>query len=241
MELTHGHLLGGRVRYAQPKDGFRSGIEPVLLAAAVPARTGERVLEAGTGAGAALLCLRARVNGIMGVGVERDAELARVAADNAVANNAASLEFIAGEIETVELSGRFDHACANPPYHRPSGTRSPVPQRDRAKRGSAELLGAWCVALGRRLHPGGTLTLILPAAMLEPCLAALSVADCKAHAILPLWPGLGRAAKLVLVQGLKGGRSPLRMLPGLVLHAQAGGFTEAAEAILRDGAAVTLG
>ena len=54
MEVTQGHLLGGRVRYAQPRSGFRSGIEPVLLAAAVPARPGERVLEAGSGAGAAL-------------------------------------------------------------------------------------------------------------------------------------------------------------------------------------------
>ncbi|HLB98700.1 MAG TPA: SAM-dependent methyltransferase, partial [Acetobacteraceae bacterium] len=61
MKLTEGHLLGGRVRYAQPREGFRSGIEPVMLAAAVPARTGERVLEAGSGAGAALLCLAARV------------------------------------------------------------------------------------------------------------------------------------------------------------------------------------
>src|SRR5277367_7136876 len=82
MELTEGHLLGGRVRYAQPRDGFRSGIEPVLLAAAVPARAGERVLEVGSGAGAALLCLAARVSGVVGLGLERDAALAALAADN---------------------------------------------------------------------------------------------------------------------------------------------------------------
>ena len=40
METTEGHLLGGRVRYAQPRAGFRSGIEPVLLASFVPARPG---------------------------------------------------------------------------------------------------------------------------------------------------------------------------------------------------------
>jgi tRNA1Val (adenine37-N6)-methyltransferase len=53
MVTTEGHLLGGRIRYRQPDTGFRSGLEPVLLAASVPARPGEHVLEAGTGAGAA--------------------------------------------------------------------------------------------------------------------------------------------------------------------------------------------
>ena len=48
-DITHGHLLDGRVRYAQPAKGFRSGIEPVLLAASIPARAGQRVLEGGTG------------------------------------------------------------------------------------------------------------------------------------------------------------------------------------------------
>jgi len=67
-DATHGHLLGGSVQYAQPRHGFRSGIEPVLLAASVPAKAGDRVLEGGSGAGAALLCVAARVAGVDGVG-----------------------------------------------------------------------------------------------------------------------------------------------------------------------------
>ena len=46
-------LLGGRVPYVQPTHGHRSGIEPVLLAASIPARAGHMVLEGGAGAGAA--------------------------------------------------------------------------------------------------------------------------------------------------------------------------------------------
>jgi tRNA1(Val) A37 N6-methylase TrmN6 len=55
MLTTDGHLLGGRVIYRQPATGFRSSIEPVLLAASVPSTPGEHILEAGTGHGAALL------------------------------------------------------------------------------------------------------------------------------------------------------------------------------------------
>ena len=53
--------------------------------------------------------------------------------------------------------------------------------------------------------------------------------------MLPLWPRANEAARLVLVRGIKGGRGPFRMLPGMVLHAADGGFTPAAQAILRDG------
>src|SRR5271157_4597269 len=152
MELTQGHLLGGLVRYAQPRRGFRSGIEPVLLAAAVPARPGERVLEAGSGAGAALLCLAARVPGISGLGVERDPALVAVAARNAAANGWAELAFLAADIAAAPDLGRFDHAFANPPYHAGGGTASPDTARDSARRATPELFATWAVAMGRWLR-----------------------------------------------------------------------------------------
>ena len=48
-------LLGGRVRLRQPREGYRAGLDAALLAAAVDARPGERLLEAGCGVGGALL------------------------------------------------------------------------------------------------------------------------------------------------------------------------------------------
>ncbi len=238
MHVTEGHLLGGKVRYAQPATGFRSGLEPVLLAAAVPAQPGEQVLEGGSGAGAALLCLAARVPGIAGVGVEQDPGLADLANRNATANAASTLSFIAARLEDAELPGPFDHAMANPPYHAPAGTSSPDATRNGAKRAYPGLLAAWARLLGRTLRRHGTLTLILPAAHLADCLQALEAAHCPASAVLPLWPKSGRAAKLMLVQGRRLGRTPLRLLHGLVLHRQDGGFTPEAEAILRDGASL---
>ena len=50
----------------------------------------------------------------------------------------------------------------------------------------------------------------------------------------------GGRRKLVLLRGVKGGRGALRVLPGLVLHAAAGGFTPEAEAVLRDGEALAM-
>jgi len=100
------------------------------------------------------------------------------------------------------------------------------------------LLGAWARALAAPLRHRGTLTFILPAGSLPECLDAMAAVGCAASAVLPLWPKRGRPAKLVLVRGVKNGRAPLQLLPGLVLHEADGSFTPAAEAVLRGGAAL---
>jgi len=240
MDLTEGHLLGGRVRYAQPRSGFRSGIEPVLLAAAIPARPGERVLEAGTGAGAALLCLTARVAGISGLGVERDPDLVAVATRNAAENAWPGLTFLAADITEALDIGQFDHAFANPPYHPAQGTPSPDAARDAARRARPDLFARWARAMGRRLPSHGTLTWIVTVVALPDCIAALTDAGCPPSALLPLWPRAGQNAKLALLRGVKGGRGGFRVLPGIVLHAESGAFTGDAEAILRHGGALAI-
>lgn len=240
LATTDGHLLDGRLRYAQPESGFRTGIEPVLLAASIPAGSGEHVLEAGTGAGAALLCLCARVPGVRAVGVELDSALARLAGANARANGFSSFAIIAGAVETAALPGPFDHALANPPYHAPDGTESPVAARETAKRGSGALLRAWVMRLGAVLRRRGSLTLIVPAGMVPACLAGMAEADTPCTAIFPLWPKAGRAAKLVLLRGIRQARTPVRLMPGLVLHQPDGSFTPEAQAVLREGAALDI-
>ncbi len=203
METTDGHLLGGRVRYVQPAQGFRSGVEPVLLAAAIPAREGDRVLEGGSGAGAGLLCLAARVSGITGFGIERDPSLAALAQLNAVANGWTSLTFLSASVEVMPETGRFDHAFANPPFHIAAGTPSPVRNRVEAKHADPDLLAIWAKSLASYLRPRGTLTFIASAADVPACIEAFAVAQCGSIALLPLWPRHGRAAKRALLQGVE--------------------------------------
>jgi tRNA1Val (adenine37-N6)-methyltransferase len=234
VETTDGTLLGGRVRYAQPARGFRSGIEPVLLAAAVPARPGERVLEGGSGAGAGLLCLAARVGGLSGVGVERDPTLAALMRANAGANGFAALLSVAGDVLALPVRGAFAHSFANPPYHDLAGT-PPEAGRDGAKRAAPGQLAAWAAALGGALRHRGTLSLILPPARLEEALAGCARAGCGSVRLFPLWPHAGEPARLLMLNAVRGGREKLAVLPGLVLHRRPGEFTEEAEACLRAG------
>ncbi len=233
-------LLDGRVRHDQPEAGHRTGIEPVLLAASISARPGERVLEGGTGSGAALLCLAHRVPGIVGLGLEIDPAIAALAGANAAANKLDTLDFLATDLTTWRTGVCFDHAMSNPPWHAPATTASPDSGKDRAKRAVPGLFAAWAAALARPLRHRGTLTLVIAAAHADMALAAIGAAGCGSLALLPLWPRAGNPARLVLVRGVKGGRGPFRLLPGLVLHERDGGFTSEAQSILRDGAALLL-
>ncbi|HEY1411835.1 MAG TPA: methyltransferase [Rhodopila sp.] len=232
METTDGYLLGGRILYRQPATGFRSGIEPVLLAATIPVQAGEHVLEAGTGAGAALLCLTARVPGVQATGIEVAPAMAELALANAKANGFANIQIIADRIETASLPRQFDHAMANPPYHLAGGSASPDAARETAKRGSERLIRDWIARLGDALRTRGSLTLIAPAGLVPASLAGMAASRCPCTVIFPLWPKADRPAKLVLLRGVKGARTPMRLMPGMVLHQPDGSFTNRAQAIL---------
>ena len=237
MLTTSGFLLGGRVPYIQPAAGYRTGIEPVLLAASIAAQPGQRVLEAGLGAGAGLLCLLARVPGIAATGVELDPAMAGLASHNLCGSGAA---VITGDILSVTGLASFDHAYANPPWHDPSGTPSPNPGRRAAKQAAAGTLAAWVACLAGCVRPGGSVTVLVPAHQAGNALEALQASTCGGRTLFPLWPKAGRDAKLVLVRGLRGRRAHGRVAPGLVLHDSGGCYTAEADAVLSKGAPLTL-
>lgn len=238
-DTTEDLLLGGRVRLHQPVKGFRAGLDAVLLAAFVPARPGQRVLEAGCGSGAAFLCLAARVPSVSVAAVEREAAMAALARENAAANGVAA-EVTEGDVADAALGralGPCDHAFANPPYW-PGGTPPPGAVRRAATHEGGAGLEAWARFLAAALRTGGTASLVLPAARFDAGIAALRAAGCGSLVMLPLAPRAGQAAKRVLLRGRKGGRGPARLLPPVALHEEDGAFTPAVEAVLRHAAAL---
>lgn len=237
---TEDRLLGGRVVLSQPREGLRAGHDAVLLAASVPARAGETVLELGCGAGAAFLCLAARVPGLAIVAVEREPALAALARTNAARNGLAGrVTVIEGDVADPGLRRalpRAAHGFANPPFWS-DGTAPPGALRRAATHDAA--LADWAACLAAAVAPRGSVRLILPAARFAEGLAALAGTGFGSPSLLPLWPRAGVAAKRVILGARRGGRGPGRVLPGLVLHAGEGPTPEA-EAVLREAAALGL-
>ena len=232
-------FLGGRVSAQQPHMGFRSGLDAVILAASVPAHEGDHALELGCGAGIASLCLAARVTGCAITGVDSEAGLVALAAANAAVNGLGDrLSFVAGDALALsrELRRDFDHVFLNPPFHDSAGQRPLDRERAVALHDEGKL-SDWVSAAQRRVRSGGSLTVIVRTDRLPEVLRTLPD---RGLVLFPLWPRDHEPARRVVVQARKDARAPLQLLPGLVLHASDGCYTPAAEAVLKEGAALAL-
>lgn len=242
VETTEDGLLDGRVRLIQPKVGYRAGMDAALLAAAVDAQPGERALEAGCGAGAALFQAAFRAPEASFVGVERDEQALQLAGRN-VALNGMDARVIArmGDIgQGFAALGflapgepPFDLAFANPPfYDDPRTLRAPHPGKQAAWMAETGL-DSWTRFLLKAVREGGRVIMIHRAERLLDVLALFS-GQAGSMQVRAIHPYADEAAKRVLVRAVKGGKAPLALLPPLVLHDRSGAkHTAEAEAILR--------
>jgi tRNA1(Val) A37 N6-methylase TrmN6 len=237
-DVTEDRLLGGRVLLRQPAQGYRAAIDPVFLAAAVAAGPQQAVLDVGCGAGAAMLCLAARVPQCRIVGFETRRELVRLAGDNAILNDMAPrVSVMVGDLlqPPPRLSpGAFDHVMANPP-HLETGRGPPAATEAKTAatvEGAADLR-RWLRFCLMMVRSKGTVTLIHRADRIDALLSEIA-GRAGEVVVFPLWPGAGKPASRVLVRARKDIAAPARLAAGLVLHRPDGRFTEEAEAVLRE-------
>ena len=246
-EHTEDAVLGGRLRLTQKKSGHRVGHDAILLAAAIAANPGDRVADLGAGIGAAGLALAVRVAGINVTLVERDAELAAIAAENIARNGledraAAVLLDVTAPSDAFAAAGlgpgSFDGVLMNPPFNTQQNV-SPDAGRRTAHVAPDGSLARWIDAASWLLHSAGTLTMIWRADGLAQVLSALEF-NFGGIVVRPVHGRAGQSAIRVLVKASKGSRAPLTLLPGLDLNDAAGRPTAQAEDVLRHGQALTL-
>jgi tRNA1(Val) A37 N6-methylase TrmN6 len=224
-DFTEDAFLGGRLRLRQPRSGHRAGHDAMLLAAATPARHGDRVVDLGAGVGAAGLALARRVAGVALVLVEVDAALAALARGNAAANAIAADVIV---LDVTSEAGAFaaaglapdsaDVVLMNPPFNDSVRHRaSPDKARVSAHVAGAATLESWIHASRRILKSGGVLSLIWRADGLTEVLAALD-RGFGSLGILPVHGDAAAPAIRVLVNAVKGGRAPTQIHAALMLN-----------------------
>ncbi len=242
-QLSADDFLGGKVRLLQPRIGYRAGIDPVLLAASISAKPGDTVLDLGCGVGAALFCLGRRVPNLGLNGVELQPEYAALARRNADENGLPADIFCCDLANMPdELTQRqFSHVFANPPYF---DRDTSTPARDGGREtamGEGLPLDTWVQVAAKRTAPKGSVTFIHRTEKLPELLGAASQ-HLGSLEVLPLIPRLGRAARLVLLRGRKGGRADFRLHHGWLLHegtvhsSDRENYTKATSCVLRGGA-----
>ncbi|MBP9752391.1 MAG: methyltransferase [Proteobacteria bacterium] len=234
--LTEDSLLDGRVRFFQPKDGFRVAMDSVFLSAAVQAEPNQTVLDVGAGVGAASLCLATRLPYIRVIGVELQREYVRLSFDNAKINNLNHrVEVLQGDLLRPPprlAASTYDHVMANPPYHGADHHASPNNSKATANHEGTVGLEQWIKFCLLMAKPKGMITLVHKMDRLDEVLY-YSYGKMGCIRIFPLWAGDKKEAKRFILQGIKAVQGPTHLLPGMILHKSDGRYTDDAEDVLR--------
>ena len=251
MQTSIDAFLDGRFTLEQPRNGPRAAIDALLLAAVVPClgQAGERVLDAGCGCAPIALSIATRFPRAHVIGVEREAEIVELARRNVAHNSMekrisiieADLTRPLGELPgDVLVPQSFDHVVANPPFYRDDESRvCKHDSKSAAHRLQEGELAHWLRFLTAMAAPKASLSLIHRPETL-PELLDLCRGRFGGLKIVPVFSRPESAAIRVLVQGIKGSRAPLQLLPGLVLRGEKGRYHPQIETILRDGKALDL-
>ena len=245
-DYTNDGFLGETLRLKQPRDGFRSGHDAVLLAAAAQPPQNGHIAELGSGAGVASLCFAARRKDAQITGIEMNAAMVALAQNNAEANDlGARAHFKQGDITAAFgglhlVANSFDEVIANPPYY----LEGQVPDmahggKAQAHIGSEGTLDSWVKCACALTRAKGYITLVHRADALAQVLTIMQkrLGDLR---VLPVQPRSDKAATRILVRGRRDARAPVTLLPPLILQNEAGAPSLRAEAILRHGAALAF-
>lgn len=231
-DTTEDTLLHGRVHLVQPRRGFRSSLDPLLLAAFVTPPFG-RFVDIGCGTGAISFLLAEKDARATGVGVEIQPRLAALARLGRARNGLEErLEVVTGDARaplprgsSSLQPGAFDLVATNPPF-RPAegGVVSPDLERARATHELTLALDEWLDCAARWLRPGGRLVVVYPASRLVSLLSGCVSRRLAVARLRMVHARMDSPASRVLLEARLKGRRALAVEPPLVLHEADGSF-----------------
>jgi len=236
-EIVEDRLLDGRLVLRQPKQGHRAGSDAILLAAALPATFAGALADFGAGVGAVGLAAAILRPDLAVTLIEREPELAALAAENIALNELPDrAQVVTADVTALAASGlapaSFGCVAMNPPFFSAHEARpSPVANR-RVAHVADQPLALWLKAARRLLKPAGHVAIIHRTEALADILAGLATGF-GAVAIRPVHAVADRPAIRVIVTAEFGSRKPMALLPGFVLNGPDGRFTELSEAVHR--------
>ena len=255
---TVDHLLDNRVTLSQPINGFRAGIDAVLLSACVPSpKPNNTVLDIGCGVGSAGLCYATRV----GLQNRTDVTLSLLdcnplfspyVTDNIQVNDLTHCtHYHCTDISTQTPinNDSIDHILTNPPYETAhQGNASPHHSKHLGNIETTADLNCWIKYCHRVLKTGGTLSMIHRADRLHHILHTLHGDTTKAmfgdiH-ILPVQSLVHKSAIRVLIHARKNRGGGCIIHPPFILqktNQQGVDYTQQANDVLRDGKPIEWG
>ncbi len=219
-DITRDTLLRGRVKLLQPRRGFRSSLDPVLLAGFIVPPYGQ-FLDLGCASGALAFLLLARDGHARGLGIEIQPRLATLAEQGAEANGFADRFRVAtgdARVKGAVTAQGFDLVATNPPF-RPVGAFAlpPLSEKALANHEVTLTLSEWLDVGAMALREGGRLATIYPFDRWEELRGGLAVRGFSVARSRLVVPRTGEAPKRILVEAARSAVEG-QAEPPLVVH-----------------------
>ncbi len=224
-------LQNGGLRILQKREGFRFGMDAVLLAHFTRLRPGDRVADMGTGTGILPLLMSTMEPTARFFAFEWQPELADMAKRSVRLNGLEERICIFGE-DYRNAACRLGAACmdavvCNPPYGKqgcanPSESASQRLSRHETECTLAETAQACAAVLKNR----GRLWIVFPAERLLELADALRQSRLEPKRLRMVCVQANKAPYLALVEAVKSARPTLHWLPALIVRREDGTVTD---------------
>lgn len=234
--LTTDTFFNGCLKVNQNRFGYRFSIDAVLLAYHVKPKPDDKILDLGTGCGIVALILAYRNPAIKIYGIELQKELAQIAALNVRENcMTGQISILCDDLRRFKLdmiSGPVDLVTSNPPYRKAiSGRINPNQQRAIARHEIKATLFDILESAKRLLRKSGRFITIYPSERTTDLLTQMRHAGIEPKYLRIIHSGFQTEAKLILVEGIKGGHPGMKIDSPLIIYNKDGSYTDAAEKI----------
>lgn len=224
MELTRDVVSDGALTIIQSKEGYRFGLDAVLLATDLPeVPEGGTVVDLGAGSGAVGLMIAKRRPDVQIVAIEVQKSLYDLLQKNVFENHLLrQFTTIHADIRQHRLLLKphsADLVVANPPYYRP-GQGRPSPNRERAT-AHQELNGTlrdFIVAAQYVAKPRAEMKLVIPPMRLSDLVFDVRKSDFMASTVRFVHAKADRDAYLMEWLFRRGGASNFAVRPPLILN-----------------------
>lgn len=218
-------------RIIQSRDGFCFGMDAVLLSGFVRVRERERVLDLGTGTGIIPILLEAKTPGEHFTGLEiqkRSADMARRSVElNGLSDR---ISIVEGDIkEAVSIFGRasFDVVTSNPPYMTGNhGLVNPELPKAIARHEILCTLEDVVSHAAHLLRENGRFYMVHRPFRLTEIMTVMVKYHLEPKRMKLVYPYIDKEPNMVLIEGLKGGRSRITVEKPLIVYKEPGVYTD---------------
>lgn len=218
-------------RIIQNRDGFCFGMDAVLLSVFAQAKEGESVLDLGTGTGIIPILLAAKTKAEKLTGLEIQEKSADMARRSVALNGLEGrIEIVTGDIkEARKLFGAsvFDVVTSNPPYmiggH---GLKNPNDEKSIARHEILCCLEDVVSQAAAVLKTGGHFFMVHRPFRLAEIMNVMCAHKLEPKRMRLVYPFFDKEPNMVLIEGVRGGNSRMKVEKPLILFEKPGVYTE---------------